>query len=399
MYAALEDVKNGFATAGVKIRDLEKQVEAQKSDVRLLVEKLHALSKHVASLIGNGLYSAAADGHIKTCWQNEMQAKEFGEIVLAAMGRTKDLSTAVPYEGGYLVPEQLRSRIITLMERHGRFRANATTINLDTNKAKVPQIVTDLAVYCPGEGREFQASDMKFSQVDLSPRTWGCLTAVSNELADDSVAAVGEIIGLSMARSMAKQEDRVGFCGDGTSTYFGQKGIIGSLLSVAEDPEDIAGVHVGPNTFAELQLSDFRDTAGLLPSDYDQDAKWYINKKTFFNVVYPLLDAGGVNWWTFASLAANRDDKNPLAYPVEFTSVLPYDTENQAGQVIAILGDLRIGAYLADRKRLTIEQSRDFLFKNYQTALMGVERVDFNVFGVGDTEKAGPIVMLMTGSE
>ena len=57
-----------------------------------------------------------------------------------------------------------------------------------------------------------------------------------------------------------------------------------------------------------------------------------------------------------------------------------------------------LGAYLGERKQLTIAHSTDVLFKNYQTAIMGVERLDINCFGCGDENTVEAIVGLLTGS-
>ena len=46
---------------------------------------------------------------------------------------------------------------------------------------------------------------------------------------EDSVVALGEVLGMLIVRSMAKKEDLVGFIDDGTETYFGMTGICGAF--------------------------------------------------------------------------------------------------------------------------------------------------------------------------
>jgi len=75
---------------------------------------------------------------------------------------------------------------------------------------------------------------------------------------------------------------------------------------------------------------------------------------------------------------------------------MPYVEANS--QICALLGDLQMGAFLGERRTITIEQSKDVYFANYQTGIRGVERVDINAFGVGDTTNPGAIVGLITAA-
>jgi HK97 family phage major capsid protein len=65
-------------------------------------------------------------------------------------------------------------------------------------------------------------------------------------------------------------------------------------------------------------------------------------------------------------------------------------------QICALLGDLTLGSYLGQRKAMTIDRSSDVYFANDQIGFRGIERIDINAYGVGDTTEAGPIVGLIT---
>ena len=326
-------------------------------------------------------------------WPNEGMAKEFGELIWQCLGR-KAMGEGIG-EGGVLVPTGMSNWIIQKLGQYGKFRRNVTTFPMGSSSMLVPRIETDLTIYPPGEGVEITDSDMSFRQLAMVPRKFACLCAVSNELVEDSIIAVGEIIGQSMARSISKKEDEIGFCGDGTSGYFGMTGITGALRAVDPVIANIKGLKVGSgNAWSELALADFENLIAILPDDADDGARWYCNRKFYYSVMLRLARVAGVA--NFLELLSPTKQRYFLGYPVEFTSVLPGAEANS--QICALLGDLSISAYIGERRQLTVARSTDVLFKNDQLAIRGTERIAINVYGYGDTSEPGPIVGLITAT-
>jgi HK97 family phage major capsid protein len=391
-FATVGNVTKGFQAAKERMDSLEQNALVA---VKELGEVIRNLEKQVRLMRHVSLQTAAEGGGARNrFWETDEQAKQFGEMFLAVLGRKdKAMSTLVSSEGGVLVPDELLGRIIDKLGVYGKFRANALFVPMNTPKAKVPRVTGDLTVYAPGEGATIDTSDMAFDQVGLDVIKLACLTAVSSELSEDAIIGVGEIVGISITRSMAKKEDLIGFLGDGTETYFGMTGIIGALMKVSDTISQIKSLVVATgNAYSEITLGDFRKVVGILPEDADENAKWYMNKKFYYNVVYPLAEAAGVA--SIFEILSNQKGRFLLGYPVEFVSCMPYVEANS--QICAILGDLSMGAYLGQRRGLTIEQSRDVYFANDQIGIRGIERVDVCAFGVGDTEEAGPICALIT---
>ena len=85
-----------------------------------------------------------------------------------------------------------------------------------------------------------------------------------------------------------------------------------------------------------------------------------------------------------------------MGYPVEFVSAMP--SLEADSQICALLGDLQLGAFLGERKQITIAKSTDVFFANDQLGVRGTERISINAYGVGDTSEAGPIVGLITAA-
>ena len=77
---------------------------------------------------------------------------------------------------------------------------------MGTGTQLIPKITSDLVVYCPGEGKEITKSDMSFGLVGMNVKKFACLAVISSELEEDALAGLGEIVGISIARSMAKKK-------------------------------------------------------------------------------------------------------------------------------------------------------------------------------------------------
>lgn len=291
-YATIEKVADGFRAAGDKMNGLRAEIE----ELKLFSKELGSKLRQAMRVASEGGSEFSGGGF----WGSEEMALEFGKTVMSvARGdvSVKDLGERVDSLGGVMVPDEVARRFIDLLGRFGKFRKNALTFPLGSGSVTVPKIEQDLTVYCPGEGSDVTLSDMKFTGVKMIPKTWAALAAVSNELDDDSVVAIGEIVGYSIARSMARQEDKVGFLGDGTAEYFGHTGILGAFLKLASGDSanfgNVAGMLKGTGTtgWAGLVLDDFVDLAGLLPEEYDDGAKWYCSKRFYYGVMYGLAAA------------------------------------------------------------------------------------------------------------
>jgi HK97 family phage major capsid protein len=392
-YATVEKVQEGFEAASERMTSIEKESQVCLQEMK---EALGSLQKQLRLYARSILDKSMQAGEYQGFWQNDAQAKEFGSLVLTLAGRQcKDMGTIENPLGGALVPTELSRVMIQKLGQYGKFRRNSLVVQMGSGNQKVPRVTTDLTIYCPDQGGEIQKSDIKADMVGLNTRKFACLTVINRELDEDSIIGLGEIVGLSITRSMAKKEDEVGFMGDGTAEYFGMLGIIGAMLKIADDPSDIPGLIIGSgNTYPELSLDDFTNVVGLLPSEADDGASWFMNKKFYYGTVYKLARAAGVA--NIFEILSNQKGRYLMGYPVEFIHCMPYEAANS--QIVAILGDLKLGAYLGERRTLEIARSDEVLFGNDQIAIRGTERIDVAAHGVGDTSEPGAIVALATAA-
>ena len=300
--------------------------------------------------------------------------------------------------GGYLVPEEFAGDIINLVEQYGVFRANARVVSMSSDTRVQPKRAGGITAYFVGEGSSITSSDNSFENVRLTAKKLAVYTRLSSELNEDAAVDLGAWVAAECARAFAQKEDECGFAGDGTSTYGGIVGARAALRGVDSSASNIAGLAVQGtgNTYSALVLGDFRNVVGKLPQYADTaNAAWYVSRTFYHTVMAKLADSAGGNTNETIAVGGPRE---PLfmGYPVRISQAMPSATGTS--QVCALLGDLSQGAFFGDRRGIGVSLSEHDAFQADELALRAVERFDINVFGVGDTSNAGPVVGLITGA-
>ena len=146
-----------------------------------------------------------------------------------------------------------------------------------------------------------------------------------------------------------------------------------------------------------MTLANFNSVIGTLPDMADNgEAQWYVHRYFYFTVMVALALATGGADATEVILGAGQRKKMFLAYPVDFTQVMPKAAANS--QICALLANLRMGAYLGTRGGMEFAQSDQRYFDQGLMAVRGRDRIAINVHGVGDTTNAGPICGLITAA-
>lgn len=386
-----------------------------KSNFDNLAEQVKALrrSRFAAIRTPSGLYNGmwgSLEGAklaglfvLASAFQNQnaknILEEEYGiPLIRFTESKEKAMGEDVGTTGGILVPTELIPNLILLIEKYGIFRQEAIEYPMGSDSAIAPKLTSGLTVYCPGAGVAPTASDAAFHGVGMTAKKWMTLTALDSELDEDSAIAIGELIGFLIGQAFAQKEDEVGFLGNGTSTYFGHTGIAGALLAVDATIANIKSLIVGAgNAYSELTLANFEDVCGIVPDYADNgDLKWYNSRKFYYTVMVKLaMAAGGANATEVLTGSVSRE-KTYFGYPVRFAQAMPSTEANS--QICALLANIKLGAYLGDRRKLTIDRSTEAYFTTDQVGIRGTERVAPSVHGVGDTTNAGPICGLITAA-
>lgn len=197
-----QNISAGFKTAGERITEVENDTKTAVNELLTSQGEIQKQLRRYTKILLDGSMDA---GEYLGFWGNEEHAKQFGGMVLKVLGR-KAMGETVLTEGGVLVPDEMAARVIQKLGQYGKFRKNALVVPVGSDRQVVPKVESDLTVYAPGEGQEITTSDMGFKQVGLNIIKFCCLCAVSSEIEEDSVIALGEILGISISRSMAKKE-------------------------------------------------------------------------------------------------------------------------------------------------------------------------------------------------
>lgn len=340
----------------------------------------------------------------------EMRAFRFGQWILAGpcgnnaariwcqsngVNLSRAMNEAVNEKGGYLVPEEFGSDIVKLMERYGVIRQNAHIVPMSSDRRSDPVLNGELDSQFVGEYEEGNDQELDVGSIGYTARKHMVLVPYTSELSEDAAISIADEIADKAARAFAKKEDSCGFNADGTSTYGGMVGIREALKGVDNTIGNIQGLQVGTgNLYSELALIDFEGVVGRLPDFADiGNAKWYVSRKFYFNVMVKLLLSSAPT----ATEIEDARNRKFLGYPVVFSQVMPSTEANS--QVCAIFGDLSQGARLADRRGITIAIDDSTLFRKDALLFRATARFDFNAsFGVGDNTAAGPICGLITAA-
>jgi len=440
---ALEDIKKGSATKSEVMQLIDERVKTDKEALAAAqaeiktakseTEELKAQAKEFGSKLNqlkqnNFAALKNSDGSYKGIFRNPLEAKAFGLMVMAAstacQSGVKDkhdaavkalgdcgitpkwldpsgqkiMTTSAQSGGSALVTTEMIPTLLRMFEEYGVFEADAMPVPMGAGQTVQPRMDSLLDLQCPGESKVTTATDLVTSLISHVAKTLTVLTAYSIELDEDSAIALGEMIAFIIARSYGYGIDKIGFLGDGTSTYFGFKGIVGALRAVDSTIGNIKSLVVGSgNAYSELTIADFEKVLGIYPQYADDgSAKWYMHRYFYYTVFVALALATTGTTASEVILGAGNVQKSALGYPVRFTQVMPRAAADS--QICTIFGNLKMGAQLGRRGVLEIQQSDQAFFTQRLIAVLAARRLSINVHGVGDTTKAGPICGLITAA-
>jgi HK97 family phage major capsid protein len=291
--------------------------------------------------------------------------------------------------GGMFVPDPMLSTIIDLREVYGIARQKCKIQPMSSETLTIPRRLSGLTVYFVGQEAAPTESEPQWNQVGLTARTLATLTRVSNELSEDSTISMAETLAQEIAYAMAVKEDQCLFLGTGTSTYGGISGLITEMTAATASTVTAATANTAYST---LDLTDFESMIGKLPSFPGIRPEWYIHKSAWAASMMRLADAAGGN--TSENIEGMRKEMF-LGYPVNHVNVMNSTlTAQTSAYGICYFGDMSMATTFGDRRGVSVSSSTERYFEYRQTGILGHERFDINVHDVGNTTKAGAMIML-----
>lgn len=239
----------------------------------------------------------------------------------------------------------------------------------DRRELVIPRLVGDVAANWTAEGTEITASDPNMDTITATPRKLAALSFMSNEVRDDSVPAVLELVGESMARALGLKLDLGMLEGTGTAPeIWGLKNQSG-----------IQTVSMGTNGAQLTNLDAFADALGLLDAANAGDQRVIIMPPRNWTALSKIKEVSG------STKPVLQADTNPTGgirrtlygTPVLLTSQLAL-TETQGTATttnsVYVYDTAQVVAVI--RNDLTIETDTSVKFTSDQTAARGTIRAD-----------------------
>jgi len=343
----------------------------------------------------------------ETGYEKAKMGYAFGMFALSTRGNKKAikwLSENTSYKavnegtttaGGFLVPDELVAELIFLREQYGVVRQNATIRTMSSDTLWIPKNSASTTAYWVGESTAITQSQPVFDRVQVLAKKLGILTAVTSEVNEDSIIEIGAALAQDMAWKFAQEEDRVCMVGSSATATDGNiNGFITEANGVASNLGIVAGATGSAANYNAITLANFRTMVGKLPLYADTaDAKWYMSKQFFNDVVANRLDALAGN----AALdIMNFQNGRPTlyGYPVVFSQHLASVAAGTANTPLCALANLKTGTVLGDRRSVQISVSSDYLFNTDELAFKAVERFGFTCHDPGTSTQAGSVIVL-----
>jgi HK97 family phage major capsid protein len=309
----------------------------------------------------------------------------------------------VPSQGGFLVPEVLRSDILQMMIEKSIVRRFARIVPMDSLRIPYPTIddtthtssvLGGVIGYWAEEAAALTASQPAFARTELEAHKLTCYTEVPNELLNDAVQALAAWMQDVLPTALAFYEDLAFISGSG----------VGQPQGILNAP---AALQVTRGTAGKVLFADLAQMySQLLPQSHRSPSTVWLCSPDVLPQLLQLVVAAPVTTsgtaavappvWLGGMSAAGDRPTEILGHPLFVTEKVP--ALGTTGDVI--LADLSF-YLLGDRMELTATSSAHYKFSSDITAFRWIERVDGRCWlqsaltlENGSANKVSPIVVL-----
>lgn len=280
-------------------------------------------------------------------------------------------------EGGYLVSPQFRQKLVEVQKAFGGLANEVDTFSTEKggtvefpsldDTANSGDITAEEAAFADGD-------DLAFGTVSLGAFKYTSVGAgttlplrVSVELLQDSEFDIQGLVSRALGTRIMRKQAVDWVRGGGTTLPFGiaHAGLTTNNTLAAE----------ATITYAELM-----DTEAALDPAYEQNAKWFFNKKTW-TAVRKVVDTAGrpLVFDSAASGMGGAPEKQLLGYPVVLDQGFIDVTQDGVDGHFALLGDVREGYVIRRVAPLTVVVDPYTRAINGQVQYVAWERADGNI--------------------
>lgn len=279
----------------------------------------------------------------------------------------------VPSDGGFLVPEEFRTEIITKALEKALVRPGAMVIPMGSPTLTMPtvdatsnvsSVFGGVVFYRTEEGEEFVESQAKFAKIKLDATKLTGLAHITNETIKDTRGALTSWLMANLPPAAAWYEDLDFINGTGAGEPLG-------ILNAANPALLVIAKETGQAAATILWENILRMYTRLLPTSIDS-AEWWASPDTFFELATMALNVGTGGSAMWLPDGRGRPQLTILGLPVKMTEKAPGTLGEQSDLSLVDTGEYMIG----DREELSIETSTHVKFTSDQTTMRVISRND-----------------------
>ncbi|MBT2508814.1 phage major capsid protein [Streptomyces sp. ISL-98] len=281
-------------------------------------------------------------------------------------------SSVIPADGGFLVPETLRSQLLQIALESSVVRSRATVVPMETARVPFPMIDSTTNVgsvfggmigYWGEEGAALVESNPKFGRAVLDAKKLTGFALVPNELLQDSLISFSALIETLWPQALAFFEDLAFMSGTGAGEPEGFLGAANSAgVAVTKESGQAADTIVVENVIKMYSR--------MLPSSLARGI-WVCSPEAIPELYTMALSVGTGGGPVMLTNVAGPAPMTIFGRPLVVSE--------KAGR----LGDrsdlafVDLSYYLiGDRQQMTADSSTEYKFGNDQTAYRIIQRVD-----------------------
>ena len=275
----------------------------------------------------------------------------------------------IPADGGFLIPETLRSELLSVALETSIVRSRARVIPMSSLRLPIPSVDSTsnvssvfggIVCYWTEEGATLTESQASFGRVVLEAKKLTAYSEAPNELIADA-PGFGSFLDQILPEALAFYEDDAFINGTGVGEPLGV--LNGSAaISVTKATGQAADTIVWENIVSMYSR--------MLPTSLSR-AVWIASIDTFPQLATMALEVGTAGSAIWLSSGVDQPPVSILGRPVIFTEKAP---------VVGDAGDLTFvdfGYYLiGDRQVMQASSSPHYKFASDKTAFRVIERVD-----------------------
>jgi HK97 family phage major capsid protein len=315
----------------------------------------------------DGKFESSND-YIRNIWHLNKKP----EALAARSEIANAFGSVVPSDGGFLVPETLRSQLLEIALEQAVVRPLATVVPMESARVPFPMIDSTsnsgslfggMIAYWAEESSTLTDSSAKFGKVTLDANKLTGLSAVPNELLQDSIISFTALIERLWPQALAFYEDAAFMTGNGAGQPLG-------FLGAGNNAAIAVAAEVGQDADTIYIENVLKMYSRMLPASLSR-AAWIVSPDCIPQLYTMALSVGTGGAPVMLVNAAGAGPATMLGRPIIVSE--------KAGR-LGDRGDISfvdLAYYLiGDRQVMTADSSTDYRFGEDKTTFRIIQRVD-----------------------